>query len=132
MALYKNTAKVRKFIGVRRIKRWVAPNETVDLDATDVRLLGGNAGCMRLANKKIASKKKAKTVTSDVSEKRQEAIDKKDLKESLEGMTKERIIEVAETVVGIDVLWKTKKADLVKQVLKASKDKGYRYVLKKS
>jgi len=133
MALYKNIAKVRKLIGVRRIKRWVAPGEKVSLDAIDVRHLGGNSAFMQFVKPgKPKSKKAAKKTISDKSAKKQETDDKKALKESLTGMTKERIIEVAEKVVGIDVLSRTKKADLIKQVLEASKEKGYRYVLEHS
>ena len=134
MALYENVAKVRKLIGVRRVKRWIAPGEQVDLDSFDVRHLGGNAAFMQLAKKGKPKEKKpaTKKTTSDEVDKQQMVVDKKDLKESLTGMTKERIIKVAEDVVGIDVLSRTKKADLIKQVLAASKDKGYRYVLEHS
>ncbi len=135
MALYKNIAKVRKLIGVRRIKRWVAPGEEVDLDSTDARHLGGNSAFMQLVVGEKPAKKKApaaKETKSDASQKQQDKIDRKALKESLEGMTKVRIIEVAEGVVGIDVLSRDKKTDLIKQVLNASKDKGYRYVLEHS
>jgi len=134
MALYKNVAKVRKLIGVRRVKRWVAPGEEVDLDSTDMRHLGGNAAHMRMVGSDTPKKKKVpvKKTTSDKSDKQQDKYDKKALKDSLEGMTKVRIIEVAEKVVGIDVLSRDKKNSLIKKVLKASKDKGYRYVLEHS
>lgn len=134
MALYENVAKVRKLIGVRRVKRWIAPSEQVDLDTSDVRHLGGNAAFMQLVKEAKPKEKKsaAKKTTSDKADKQQIAVDRKALKESLTGMTKERIIEVAEGVVGIDVLSRTKKADLIKQVLNASKEKGYRYVLNNS
>jgi len=134
MALYENVAKVRKLIGVRRVKRWITPGERVDLDSSDVRHLSGNAAFMQLAKKEKPKEKKpaVKKTTSDEVDKQQMMIDKKTLMESLTGMTKERIIEVAESIVGIDVLSRTKKAKLIKQVLAASKNKGYRYVLEHS
>lgn len=140
MALYENIAKVRKLVGVRRVKRWIAPGERADLDTTDVRHLGGNSAFMRLAEnvEKPAEKKPAdnkqpsKETKSDKPDKQQIAADRKALNESLKGMTKIRIIEVAESVVGLDVLSRDKKDVLIKNVMKASKDKGYRYVLEHS
>jgi len=146
MALYTNVAKVRKLVSVRRVRTWINPGEQVDLDPSDVRHLGGNSAYIQLADGKmkgekppkedkapVAEKKNPpKETKSDKIDKKQIAADRKALKESLEGMTKVRIIEVAETVVGIDVLSRDKKADLIKQVLNASKEKGYAYVLKNS
>lgn len=140
MALYENIAKVRKLVGVRRVKRWIPPGEQVDLDSTDARHLGGNAAFMRLTKniKKKDDKKSAdekapsKKTTSDKPDKQQIETDRKALNESLRGMTKVRIIEVAEGVVGMDVLSRDKKDALIKKVMNAAKEKGYRYVLENS
>lgn len=136
--LYINNAKVRKLIGVKRQKRWVGPGETVNLDSYDIRTIGANAiffepykgsKLKKPAEKKVAPADKKNTAKEA---KEKEADDKKALKESLEGMTKVRLIEVAEGVVGIDVKSRDNKAKILKRVLKASKEKGYAYVLKNS
>lgn len=162
--LYINTAKVRKLIGVRRMKKWIQPGGTVDLDSYDARTLGGNAGFFILykpePKEKVEATSPKETKDEDANNqgapadkdgdkirttgsekevkaekeaaKKQESEDRKALKESLEGMTKARLIEVAESVVKIDVKPKDNKAKILKKILKASKDKGYAYVLKNS
>jgi len=144
MALYENIAKVRKLVAVRRVKRWIAPGERVDLDSTDVRHLGGNAAFMRLVDdntnikpKKIDSKSKKSPVKKETKpvqpDKKQLAVDRKELKESLEGMTKKRIMEIGEELLDIDLKWADKKDKLIKDVLAAAKSQNkYRYVLENS
>jgi len=166
--LYKNTAKVRKLIGVRRKKTWVQPGETVDLDSFDVRHLGMNAAFFepfkpepvekpeppaeepkdeapaeKPADKKEEPEKKepptktkkqleADKKAEQKAAKKKESDARKALKESLTGMTKTRLIEVGEDVIGVDVKSRDRKEDIIKQLLKAAKDKGYEYVLKNS
>jgi len=173
--LYINIAKVRKLVGVRRVKKWIQPGETVDLDSFDVRNLGMNA---TFFEPHVPEKKEETPEPKEAADKAPEAVDetvettdetaeasdekeevekdappekskkeieagkkaakkkeadaRKALKESLEGMTKVRLIEVAEEVVGIDVKSRDTKDTILKQVLKASKAKGYTYVLENS
>jgi len=135
--LYTNNAKVRKLIGVKRVKKWIKPGETVDLDSFDARTLGGNAAFFSLSTKKhkdiveITSPDKNVEDIKKVAKKNESEI-KKALKESLEGMTKARLVEVAEKIIGIDVKSKANKATILNQILKAAKEKGYAYVLKNS
>jgi len=172
--LYINKAKVRKLIGVRRVKKWIQPGETVDLDSFDVRNLGMNSVYFEAyvpepeekpappaeepkteepkvdepadsgddekkepekkePEKKDPPKKSKKELEAEKkAAKKKEADARKALKESLTGMTKVRLIEVGEEVIGVDVKSRDTKDAIIKQLMKAAKDKGYEYVLKNS
>jgi len=44
---YKNIDTQRRLIAVNRVKRWVQPNEVLDLSSIDVRMLGPNGAHVR-------------------------------------------------------------------------------------
>lgn len=62
--LYENTAKVRKLVAVRRVKKWVRPGGIVDLDSTDIRMLGRNGAFFSpVGSAKSTNKKQAPAAT---------------------------------------------------------------------
>lgn len=130
--LYINVAKVRKLVGVRRIKRWVQPGETIDLDASDIRMLGANAAYIVLYTEDTEDLAKETDSADEATKKDQEKEDKKKLAESLKGCRKDRLIEIAEGILGLDVLSKSKKNDIIKEIMKEAKKKGYAWVLANS
>jgi len=60
--LYVNISKERKLICSRRVKVWVAPRETVEVDSVDQKFLGTNASALITKEKfdKIVAIKKAR------------------------------------------------------------------------
>jgi hypothetical protein len=169
--LYRNTSDKPKLASVKRMKQWVQPGATVDLDNNDVRLIGANGVFFsivtskdpakeerrarrarsrarkveRLAKRAAATKKKksggalkraVKKVTRKLKSlptKQELSAQRKQLKDKLDNeMNKGAVIYFAEEVLGIDVKSGHTKDKIVKAVLSAAKDYGYKKALKKT
>lgn len=143
--LYINTGEKRLLVAVRRIKKWIYPGASVDLNSIDIRMLGANGQYMRPATEaqaKVAAEKKATAPAEEkkapakkkAAAKSPEKSDKqlrKELSDALNEMTKDELTDFGEDQLGYDVKSRDKKADIIKKLLGAAKKIGYAKVLKK-
>lgn len=140
--LYINTAGKRLLIAVRRIKKWIQPGQTIDLNTIDVRMLGANGQHMRLATEaqsevaretkevvreqpKKESKSKAETVPA-----KSDSELRKELSDILKSMSKDELTELC-TKTETSFKSRDKKDDIIKKLLTSAKKLGYDSVLKK-
>ena len=156
--IYVNQSDQRKLVTKSMMKVWVQPGQEIDLSSNDRRVLGLNSlyivpieeysapapvvkkpdNVAAKVVKKEAPKKTEKVVAKNVVKKNPapkkpemtEVEARNLLKESMLGCTKARLIEIGEEVLGVDVKTKDTKDKILKQVMKASKKKGYAWVLK--
>lgn len=142
--LYINTAEKRLLVAVRRIKKWIQPRQTVDLNTTDVRMLGSNGQYMRPATEAQADATKAAKEAVEAPAKKESNPKKKDkapektdkelrkaLSDTLKAMTKDELTELGEDKLGVDVKSRDKKDAIIKKLLAEAKKQGYASVLKK-
>ena len=132
--LYVNNSDQRKRVTQKMMKVWVQPGQTIELNSNDRRVLGFNAASVvpveadapaqKPTKKKAAKKAAVKAPEMNDKEAR------KALSESFNGFRKDRLIEIGENVLKVDVKNRDPKGKIIKQLLKASKTKGYAWVLK--
>lgn len=135
---YINTADHRLLVAIRMTKKWVTPNQVVDLSAIDIRMLGANGAFMRPATEEEIAKAapgipNAPTpVTSGAVTPKptNDKANRKALKETLGEYTKADLADVAKKL-GVEVRSKDNMAAIMKKIMAAAKKAGYAATLKK-
>jgi len=119
---------------------WVNPNDSVDLQSSDIKLLGPNLRFMKkIIQKELNSlnkiESKNKKILTRVKNKKETIQESKDirleLKTELENKNKDDIITFAEESLKMNIKLKNKKGILITKILLKARSLGYKNILKK-